>query len=236
MAVLPETTIEQIQFCETHYPVWEVAPTTIGLTAGQVAALKTKTISARDSYNNAQAARDASKAATTTLNTQAGLMREDVRELISLIKSYADSQAVPGTVYAAAQIPEPLPPSPLPAPGVATNFVVTLLASGAVSLSWDASNAAASSGAFYNVYRKLPGATGFTPIGGAPGTTSASRRMSFTDFAIPTSAAGAGVQYVIQGQRGTLMGTSSEAITVQFGTDGGSFTFAGATTNMKIAA
>jgi hypothetical protein len=41
--------------------------------------------------------------------------------------------------------------------------------------------------------------------------------MSFTDETIPTSAAAAGAQYIIQGQRGTLTGEPSDAVTVQFG-------------------
>ena len=50
----------------------------------------------------------------------------------------------------------------------------------------------------------------------------------------PTSAAAAGAQYIITGQRGTRIGEPSDAITVQFGTDGGTFT---ASNNaLKIAA
>ena len=128
-------------------------------------------------------------------------------------------------------------PTPLPAPGVASNIQVVLESSGAVTLSWDAQFGSASSGAFYNVYRKLPGQTAFSSIGGAPGSTAESRRMAFTDATVPTSAAANGAQYVIQGQRGTNVGDASSAITVQFGIDGGgSFNVAGATTSMKIAA
>jgi hypothetical protein len=98
---------------------------------------------------------------------------------------------------------------------------VTLESSGAVTLSWEATDAAASSGAFYNISRKLPGQSAFTPLGGTSGSTSESRRMSFTDATVPTSAAGAGAQYIIQGQRGTLAGIASDAVVVQFGVDGG---------------
>lgn len=235
MAVLPPTLIEQLQFCEAHWPIWDTAPTTIGLTAGQVSAFKTQTITVRNKFDAAQAARIASKSATTELHGEAGPLKTSASDLIRQIKAYADLQANPSIVYAAAGIPEPLPPTPLPAPGV-PNFVrVELETSGAVTLSWEAVNAAASSGAFYNISRKLPGQSTFVSIGGAPGSTAESRRMSFTDTTVPTSAAGAGVQYQIQGQRGTTMGIASEGIVVQFGTDGGgSFSVAG--TTMKIAA
>ena len=93
--------------------------------------------------------------------------------------------------------------------------------SGAVTLAWEAANSAAGSGAFFNISRKLPGENSFGPLGGSPGSTTLSRRMTFTDATVPTSAAGAGAQYIIQGQRGTLTGEPSDAVTVQFGVDGG---------------
>lgn len=221
MAVLPPTIIEQIEFCEAHLPVWNELATQIGLTSAQLTAFSPKVSAARGAYNAALAAREASKAATTDMKADAGLMRSAASDLIRAIKNYAENQSNPDAVYALAQIPPPSGPTPLPAPGRPTNIEVTLLPSGAVTLSWDAVNAAASSGAFYNIYRKLPGQTAFVGIGGTPGATSLTRRMSFTDATIPTSAAGSGAQYIMQGQRGTLTGDPSDAVIVQFGVDGG---------------
>ena len=77
----------------------------------------------------------------------------------------------------------------------------------------------------------------FTSLGGTSGSTSESRRMTFTDSSIPTSAAGAGAQYIIQGQRGTKIGEASDAITVQFGIDGGLFTAgSNVSSSIKMAA
>lgn len=221
MPVLPDKRLEQIQFFETRLPVWQAAPATaIGLTTAQIAALASATQNARDAYNSAQTARAASKAATTSYHTTSDDMRQLGADLIKTIKAFADLQASPGAVYALAQIPEPLPPEPLPAPGKPKDFLVTLENSGAVTLSWGAENAAASSGAFYTVRRKLPGQVEFVVLGGTGGSTSTSRRMAFTDATVPASAAGVGVVYEVQGQRGTTVGTPSDAITVQFGTDG----------------
>jgi hypothetical protein len=238
MSVLPQTIIEQIEFCEAHLPVWGEVFTQIGLTSAQVTAFSPKVSAARGAYNAALAAREASKAATTEMRDDAAQMRRNVSDLIRTIKAYAEQQANPNAVYALAQIPPPSLPTPLPVPGRPTNIEVTLLPSGAITLSWDAINAAASSGAFYNIYRKLPGQTSFTGIGGAPGTTSTARRMNFTDSSIPTSAAANGAQYVIQGQRGTQVGEPCDAITVQFGVDGGGgFSAVGAkATDLKMAA
>lgn len=233
MAVLPNTPIEQIQFCEAHVPVWTAAPTAIGLTAAQVTALNTATLAARKNYNDAQAARELSKAATTTMHAGVTTMKNQVSDLIRQIKAYAELQANPATVYAAAQIPAPAAPTPLPAPGKPTDFAVVLNSDGSVTLSWNSTDAAASTGAFFSVSRKLPGQTGFSGIGGAPGSTSETRRPSFTDTTVPASAASQGAQYIVQGFRGTRVGEASDAVVVQFGVDvGGGFTSA----RVKLAA
>jgi hypothetical protein len=236
MSVLPNGVTDLIEFCESHALTWEQEFAAIGISSQAALNFKNQTSAARAAYNAAQAARDASKAATTTQNGAVRTMRNTASDLIRTIKAYAENQTKPEVVYAAAQIPEPLPPAPLAPPGVPQDIVVTLEPSGAITLSWAAFNAAASSGAFYNVSRKLPGQSSFVPIGGAPGTTSQSRRMSFTDATIPTSAAGAGGQYIITGQRGVTLGPPSTAITVQFGVDGSGFAVSGATGILKMAA
>jgi hypothetical protein len=67
MSILPETVIQQIEFCEAHNPVWSAAPAAVGLNALQCTALTTATANARKAFNDAQVARQASKAFTTTL-------------------------------------------------------------------------------------------------------------------------------------------------------------------------
>lgn len=234
--VLPPNINESIQFCESHVLLWTAAPTAIGLTAAQVTSLDTLTKAARGAYTAALAARSASKAATTTQTGVVTPMRAKAAELIAQIKAYAALQATPSTVYAAAQIPEPAAPTPFPAPGVPSNITIGLESSGAVTLSWEATNSAASTGAFFQIYRKLPGQTGFSSLGGAPGSTSENRRPSFTDATVPTTAAGSGAQYIIQGMRGTTLGPASSAVIVQFGVDGGANFSFGSSEGVKLAA
>ena len=219
MSVLPESRTDLLQFCEAHASLWAANATGLGINAAKANAFKTTVTAARQAYDDAEKAREAAKAATALSNGQLGLMRTAAAGLIRDIKTYAEQQANPTPIYALAQIPAPAQPSPLPLPGKPTDILVTLLATGAVQISWDAENAAASSGVFFNIYRKLPGANAWVSLGGTSGTTSTSRRMTFTDATVPTSAAAAGVQYVMQGQRGTAQGLLSDAITVQFGTD-----------------
>lgn len=236
MSVLPKTNVEIIEFCEVHAPVWAANAAGLGLSTSAIAAFTAATEDARIKYDEALKARDAAKAATASSNDSIREMKSDAATLVRTIKAFAEASANPQAVYNLAQIPAPLPPAPLPLPGKPTNLSVTLLPTGAVQLSWDAENAAASSGAFYNIARKLPGAATFVGIGGAPGSTTQSRRMSFTDASVPTSAAAAGVQYIIQGQRGTTMGLPSDAVIVQFGTDTpGGFSVQGAE-GIKLAA
>ena len=231
MSILPKNLNDQIIFCETHAPVWAAIPTAIGLTAAQCSALTIATNTAREAYGEAQAARDASKAATTTLRSGVSIMRTQVSDLIRQIKAFAELQANPNTVYAFAQIPPPAAPTPMPAPGKPTDFAVVLNSDGSVTLSWMAAESAASSGAFFAVSRKLPGQSAFVGIGGAPGSTSETRRPSFTDGTVPASAASQGAQYIVQGFRGTRVGEASDAVVVQFGVDGGGG-FANATLRM----
>ncbi|MCC6323063.1 MAG: hypothetical protein IT438_16695 [Phycisphaerales bacterium] len=242
MSILPNARQDQVIFCENHYPIWEVAPTSIGTTALAVGGLKTATISARTKFNVAQTARQASKNATLDFYNTCGDMRTKAAQIIAAIKAFAEQQADPEAIYVAAHIDPPAPPSPATAPGTPNMVSVTLETTGVITLSWECENAAAGTGAWFNVSRKLPGQTSYTLIGGSPGATAQSRRMSFTDFTIPTSAAGAGAQYIIQGRRGNLVGDSSDAITVQFGVEGGGgggggmFAVNGVSQAMKMAA
>ncbi|HVU63696.1 MAG TPA: hypothetical protein VHC70_06955 [Phycisphaerales bacterium] len=233
--VFPKNIIDQITFCEAHNEVWASAGAAIGVAPSAVTALTTATTNARKAYNDAQAAREASKAATVNLHSMASIMASQCTVLIAQIKAFAEAQAVPMDVYTKAQIPPPAAPTPAPAPGKPTDFAVGLNPDGSVNLSWMASDSAASTGAFFSVSRKLPGQSGFMGIGGAPGSTSESRRCSFTDATVPASAAGQGAQYIVQGFRGTRVGDASDAVTVQFGVDstgGAQFTSA----QLKMAA
>jgi hypothetical protein len=220
-SVFPQNIIDQITFCEAHNAVWAGAAASIGVLPASVTALTTATTNARKAYNDAQAARQASKAATNNLHSMASIMAGQCTILIAQIKAFAEAQAVPMDVYTRAQIPAPAAPTPAPAPGKPDMFAVALNPDGSVNLSWMASDSAASSGAFFGVARKLPGQSMFMGIGGAPGSTSESRRCTFTDATVPASAASQGAQYIVQGFRGTRVGDPSDAVTVQFGVDSG---------------
>jgi hypothetical protein len=241
MSIIPKVKVEQLQFCESHWPVWTANAAAIGLSTTQTTNFKNFATAARAAYDAAQTAKQAYHAAVTNQNQALRLATDNAADLIRVIKGFAELTSNPNAVYSLAQIPPPATPVPAAAPGKPTDINVTLESSGAVTFTWEATNSAASGGAFFNISRKLPGQTSFTPLGGTSGSTSESRRMTFTDATVPTSAAGAGAQYIIQGQRGTLVGLASDAVVVQFGVeDGPGFSVTGATANanggLKVAA
>lgn len=231
MSVLPRTNTELLQWTTDHLEAW-TAPAAIGLTAGQITALTAKYDDAVKGVSIASGAREASRGATTAQNGAIADLRDQLAAMIRSIKTFADASNNPPAVYGLAQIPLPSPPQSLPAPGVASEVLVTLNPGGSITLSWSGEFSAASDGAVYTIARKLPGASTYTLVGVSPGSTTQSRRMTFTDPAVPTSAAAQGVSYIITGQRGQQIGASSTAITVQFGVGGAGATVTGAGLSM----
>jgi len=85
MSVLNNNRLDQIEFCEEHWPVLNTTPANIGLTGTQVLTLKSATEAARLSYNNAQTLRATSKAGTTTFYANTGIMCGVAADLIRQI-------------------------------------------------------------------------------------------------------------------------------------------------------
>jgi hypothetical protein len=222
MAVIPQTRLEQIQFSESHIPVWTVAPpTTIGLTAAQVAALDGLTQDARKAFDAAVAARQASKAATSAMYDAVAQMRDKMADMVRSIKTFAEASANPGTVYSAAQIPAPLPPSQVPPPGTPFDFKVELLQSGSVRINWKCTNPEGAGGTIYEVFRG--------PQGGTLNYVGSTGIKEFVDDTLPRSVVPLSYRFVAV--RSTRRGDPA-MLTVSFGVaggGGGGFTITGVT-------
>jgi len=229
MSVLPQSKLEQIQFCESHNPVWAANAVAIGLTAAQVTTLTGLTTSARTSYTAALNSRQAAKAATTTFHNNTKSMRDTAADLIALIKAYAESKNDPN-IYGLAQIPPPSAPTPAVAPSQPINFAVTIEPTGALTLSWESENSAASTGGFFTVQRRLGAVGGYQTIGGTPGIGGGGRRNSFTDDTLPAGTPT--VSYIVTPKRGTLTGTPGEAVNITFGVGGSGASVTGASLSM----
>lgn len=221
MGVVPTKDVEAIQFFEAHVPIWLSQAASLGLTAGQVNGLDTAVKDARNALTDQTAAKEAAKASTTSLRNAVFAMRGVGSDLIRTIKAFAATSNNPN-VYAIAQIPQPAPPTPAPPPGQPTTFKVELTPSGAIMLSWKAVNAAASSGVYFSIRRKLNGEGGFTLVGNTGS-------KSFVDDSITQGTTGA--TYIIQGFRGVNPGPESDQLSVQFGVGG-----SGVSRTLNIAA
>jgi hypothetical protein len=214
MAVLEKKKLANIEFFEAHYPVWGVAPATVGLTGPMVTDLANKTVACRDAYNAALGAREASKGATANFYGLYNEMMEAGREDIRQIKAFAEMQPNPLLVYAAAQIPAPLPPGPATPPGEPFDYRVGLNpGTGSLTLRWKAPAPTGGNGStFWMVSRIIDSAGDPVFVGGCGG------EKTFEDTDIPNGTAS--IKYLITGRRGGVMGTTG-TVTVALGTGSG---------------
>jgi len=224
--VIPDKKVERLEFCEVHAKVWAEDPAAVGLTVEQCERLRVLTEQARAAREAAVEAREAARAAVTAQDAALEAAGRTAADLVRFVKAHAAAaggRGVENVVLAAAQIPPKAQAAPARAPGRPKRLAVMLEPGGAVTLAWRSENAAAGTGAFFDVLRKLPGQTGFVPIGSTPGATGRSRTIRFTDRALPGGVCddGAGAQYLIVGRRGTMAGPGSNAIAVRFGAGAG---------------
>jgi hypothetical protein len=209
MPIVPAAKVDKIAFYENHTAPWSTNAVAIGTTAAAVTDLTTKTTAARAAYNAQQAAQDAAKAATLTLNSAIDAMAAAGAEIILQIRAKAATAG--DSVYALAQIPAPATPSPVGAPGTPTDFSVALDGDGAVKLKWKCANPAGSTGTLYQVWRRTSADGEFVYLGGS-GT------KDFVDETLP--AGSTAVTYQIQGVRSTAIGPWAQ-FNVNFGVSSG---------------
>lgn len=224
MSVLPNTIADEIQFGETHAPVWALGPTVVGLTAAQCTAISAAVVDARKKFNDANSARAASKAATNALTVSMSTMHTLVADAVKQIRLFAESTN-DNTVYTKAQIPAPAAPTPAPPPMQPVQLGASILPTGALRISFKATDPAAGGATTYLVSRKLTGDTNFTVIGSA-GSSRTTQGVSlprgfkfFDDATLPSGSNN--MQYMVQGQRGAVFGDPSEALMVTIGLGGG---------------
>lgn len=135
MALIPAAHNAQIAFFEQHIDGWEINAASIGLTTTQTTQLATLIEAARNTYDAAQAARNASKAATASADDKRDAMRTFGADIIATIKAFAEASRNPA-VYQIAEIPAPAPPSPIGAPDVPSDIRGVLDSDGAITLRW----------------------------------------------------------------------------------------------------
>lgn len=252
MSTLPSKQSELLEFAALHADVWDGSPTTIGLTAAAVVAIKNAHEVALNNYNDTLAARENSKAATLTSDVSFDNLRNLLSDAVRAIRFYAESTNNP-LVYSSAQIPAPAMPTPALPPTQPTDVRAAIEPSGALTLSWKASPSstgfdASTKSVVYTIMRRLSTTGTFVPVGVANAARNGKRGTSmFTDQTLPHSAASGPIQYMITCARAisgtSLVGPDSNVFNVMLGvgSGGGGFSIASqgeenGGSNMKMAA
>jgi hypothetical protein len=211
MPVLPNTRLEQLEWVESHLPLWSPSPTTIGLTSLQITELQNLATAARDSYTAQLSARNAAKNATVAFYSASDSLRDRTGELITTVKAFAENTNNP-SVYTTADVPPPAPPSTVPAPAAPTDLVTTVENDGSVTVRWKATQPAPGAQQYFRVYRALNGSPAYAPL-------SDTGLKEFNDATVPVGTSL--VSYQVQARRGDKSSTLSEAVIVRFGVPGG---------------
>ncbi len=234
MSELPRNQQEFIAFCQAHADLWADNAAALGVLPQTAALFKTHADAAKATLTDADSARVASKAATQANDIAMRIARSDAADIIKTIRAFAATTNNP-TVYAVAGISPPSPPTPAPKPAKPERLQTILEPTGALTLAWSASNPRGGT-VTYAIRRKLPGQAAFSLIATTGGNAAANGRPTgrrglkqWTDETLPTNSGG--VQYIITGTRGNIVGDPSEILTVVFGTGNSGAFIASATTS-----
>lgn len=206
MSTVPKGRADRLAYYERHVDRWVQNAEAMGLPADYVAALQSKTIEARQAFNQQHQAQQAARAATSRFN-------DAVRELrklganVRLMIGASAANLGPG-IYALASISPPKRKSPIGPPGQPYGFRFSLSQVGTLKLTWKCKNPKGAEGTAYYVFRRI-GSTGEMTFQGIAGT------KRFIDKTLPRGAAS--VTYQIQAMRSTRKGEAGQFI-ISFGT------------------
>jgi hypothetical protein len=199
-------------WAQAHIQPWTDHAEEIGLTDQLATEYAGLVLAYQAAAADAEAARQAAEVATRDATAAFIAMRRSVTANVATIRTFAQRQAKPDTVYSLAEITPRQDPSALPPPGQPTNLSVSLVsATGALQLTWKCVNPLGAAGTSYIIRRKLPTETTFSFIG----VTGERRYVDNTFIAGPDS-----VQYNVQAQRADSAGPLSEAFIIRFGRTG----------------
>lgn len=208
MPLLPQSRADQITFFETHLPLWQADPASIGLSPAQVAGLAAQIASARAALTAADIQRIESMSATQNFHLETDGMTGTGTDLIRLIRAHAAITNDPD-VYVRSGLPAPASGSPLPAPATPRNFQVTLQPTGAILLKWKCPQPRGAMGTLYEIARRI-GPSSSTNRSALIATVG---RREFLDDSIPASAGAGGadgITYTVTAVRSTKRGAPSQ--------------------------
>lgn len=218
--VPPQPKIDQITWFENHLPLW-ASPTSFGITAAQLTSLSTAVEAARKAYDDAQAARVASKAATTSENEAVAAMLTNGRNIVNIMKSFIENSG-DSALWGQAGLEPNAAPGTAPAPNAPNRLGATLDSVGNVIVNWKASQPTGVSGVIYSVQRSLDNGP-FVLLDSVG-------EKEFVDETLPIGTQT--VSYTVKAKRGNKSSAWSEALILRFGRvgAGGGLTIASMTT------
>lgn len=207
---IPQSVLGKLEFFEERLAVWSADPTAIGIEATDIVSLNTMVTNARAAYENARASRNTAKADTIIQNLAIADMYGFGSDLVKTMRAFALKTNDP-SVYSAAQIPPPAPPSPVGPPDQPTELAASVLLPFGIRLTWKGSVA---NGAYFGIFRKLHGETSYSII-----KTTAEK--SYSDTALPVGVTS--VDYYIAAMRDAFQ-VNSSSLQVRFGPEGATTT------------
>lgn len=209
-AVLPPSREQMIQWFNQRIASWAAAPTTIGLSAAQLTELASKLNSAGAEQSAAFDARINSRNQTLNYHNAADDLRTFGADLIKTIKAFAEATDDP-SVYTAASVPPPSPPTPLGPPDVPTALTATPDPYGYVVLAWKGARVGGTQFILERQMVALDGTLGAWTYAG----TSAGN--DYTDITIPPGFRAA--NYRVYAQRSGGQSKASQIATLWFGSN-----------------
>ena len=234
MGVIPTTIVNEIEFGEEHAPLWVLNKTALSLTTVQTDAVTAAVSAARKAYTDANNARLASKNLTSALKNAMATLHPLLSTVVQDIRITAEATRNPN-LYTLGGIPAPALPSPAPPPMQPVQLGASIIPGGVLRISFKATDSATGS-TTYLVSRKLATENTFRVIGSAGssrGTNGANLPRGFKFFDDNSLPSGSNnMQYMVQGQRGSVYGMPSETFTVTIGVDAGG----GMVATLKMAA
>lgn len=204
MAVVPNTRIGKVEFYEARVGTWTTNATAIGTTATAVSSLSNLTKSAREAFNQQQAAQAAAKAATERFYNTVRDMQNSGADIIKTVKAFADTTNNPN-VFVLANIPAPAAPTPAGPPVAPTDLSAVMNSDGTIKLTWKGS---ISQRQFFSVWRQLPSQSMPVQIG-------AVAAKDFTDVTVPRGLQQ--VVYNVRAHRDSAVSTPTDNLVVFFG-------------------
>lgn len=198
-------------------------PQAFGLVAAQASSYAALSADFSEKWLAANSEETRTKAAIVAKNDAARVLRvaaADLAKIIDGTPTVTDAQKT-SLGLNVRKLPEPMP-----APGTASNFKVTLKGDGSIDLGWKCNNPTGSAGTLYQIFRRVGAVGEFDYLGGVG-------EKKFHDTTIPAGTAV--VTYKIQAVRSTAVGDWAE-FCVNFGTGAGGAMIASIESAPKLAA